>query len=361
MQKRVCYLVCLMCIVVSSQGTAQPIEYTISWLASGTYTKSFSDAAFSMTLAGDKTNVISSSTATTSEGLAGVLTDPDGQTSAVSNQFLGIQSISNPSQSFIWGAFDGSNYNSIIDAYAPTSGLSAYDLSSDIGPLNLSDYTVYFDQLDQGGYTFTDASNLTFQAAGTTGTAIDYIIGWTGSGSYTNTFNNATFSVTLTGDTSNVASSGAATTSEGLAGVLTDLDGQASAVSDQYLGIQSISNPSQSFIWGAFDGSNYNSIIDASAPMSGLSTYDLASDIGPLSLTDYDVLYDHFNLGNYAFTSASNFTFEAKATTTVPEPSSLVSFCTGLLVVGLLYHRRCYCKAAGFGTKRVGTKRVRLD
>ena len=136
---------------------------------------------------------------------------------------------------------------------------------------------------------------------------------------------------------------------------------QALSVSDQYLGIQSISNPSQSFIWGAFDGSNYNSIIDASAPMSGLSTYDLASDIGPLSLTDYDVLYDHFNLGNYAFTSASNFTFEAKATTTVPEPSSLVSFCTGLLVVGLLYHRRCYCKAAGFGTKRVGTKRVRLD
>jgi hypothetical protein len=162
-------------LFVTTLAMAEPVSYNISWIASGsyaytyttTYTTEFKDATFIMGLAGNTSNVTNGTGGTINEGMTGKLVGPKGET-IYTNQFIGIQSVTNPTQSFIWG--DGSNgYNSIIDFSAVASGLSTYGLQSAIGPNSLIDGG-FVSGSWQNDYLFSNVRDFTFEAV--TGTAV---------------------------------------------------------------------------------------------------------------------------------------------------------------------------------------------
>ena len=165
---------------------------------------------------------------------------------------------------------------------------------------------------------------------------ITYNIGWIASGTYA--FQDAAFRMSLTGDTANAFKDSLGNTiNQGMTGTLTGLHGSQTTHTDQYLGIQPVTNPSQSLAWGDNSSGNYEILLDKGVLDFRFSTYDLKSAVGPISLPGYDLFLRNY-LNSYSFTGGRDFTFEAAPLVPTPVPPSVLLL--GSWLVGLVGWRR---------------------
>lgn len=145
-------------------------------------------------------------------------------------------------------------------------------------------------------------------AAELNATPITYTIEWTGSGVYTQAFNDVKFQVNLTGNVANlVVDSAGNSIMEGMDGLLYGADVVSVNFENQILGLQPVGLPSQSLIWG---NSDYSSLLDIGVLPFLLSTYDLISAIGPINLFGSE---ESLTVPNLSFGEAEDFTFLASA------------------------------------------------
>ncbi len=302
--------------VSSHYANAAPISYEIGWTGSGSY--AFENQNFVLSLTGDTSNVTNASTAIINEPLSANLTGPFGISVDNVNQFLGIQTAS-LTPSLVFGPGGGS-YTDILDLDA--SSISNYDMRSSIATFNLDGGLL--DNNYWQNITFTDASDFTFAAITQQDSSINYIITWTGSGSYA--FDNQNFVLSLTGDTSNVTTSSNAIINEPLSANLTGPFGISVDSANQFLGIQTASS-TPSLVFGPYSG-GYPNILDLDA--SSILNYDMRSSVAQFNLGGGFLGNNYWQ--NITFTDTNNFTFAANTVSAVPEPPAILLLGIGFIV-----------------------------
>lgn len=329
----------LLICATAAPAQARPFIYRFGFDASGTVStttsQSFVDAPFALSFPGDTTNVAAAGGGHSIEGLTGTLQGPNGITTTLTNQFVGIQSPAfGPAQSIGYGS--GAQFSLDLGQPLGTSfpGFASYDLRSAFGPMPADGHFNTPPTIPGWNVSFANASNFSFQAVAGTGSAITYEFGWTASGSRsvttTTPFNDAHFVVSFVGDTANTVTGPSGIALEDLAGTLTGSFGISKALANYFVGIQP-PGPHQSLLFGSNQsGDILDMTVDQSSP--AFVHYDLASPFGPVSAKGI-FLDPLFILGGLLpgvnIDGFSNFTFEAIDAT--PIPATLPLFVAGAI------------------------------
>lgn len=170
--------------------------------------------------------------------------------------------------------------------------------------------------------------------------SINYTFAGTGSGTLNgSSFSNDAFTVSINGDTANVAFQNdlGAFAIENLAGTI--------ALS----GIGTASFTAPLFVFGGngadeigFGNLSQGNLIAAFSTGQGLASYELASNFGPVPIINNNLIQFSgvaTSLGLLGYATMSNVTFQSTVSP-VPEPSSMLLLVTGLLGVTLMFRRK---------------------